>query len=326
MGVTAMGSVTVYPRDGAYQLYCTNLIPSGMGDLYVAFEQLKERLSREGLFDPAHKKPLPAYPKRIAVITSGAGAAVRDIIRVLGHRWPDTKVIVLPVRVQGVEAPAEIVGAIRYANRYQVGDLIITGRGGGSIEDLWAFNDERVARAIYESELPVISAVGHEPDVTISDFVADVRAATPSNAAELAVPDQADVRENLLVIASRLDHVLRRRLTEQRAHLKDLSSRKVLTSPTAYLDLKRMELDRVRAQMVTVSEGWLAERKQQFGSAAAALDAMSPLKVLARGYAVATKESGEIVRSVNQSAPGELLRLRVSDGEIPCRVEAQVGG
>ena len=326
MGVTAMGSVTVYPRDGAYQLYCTNLIPTGMGDLYVAFEQLKDRLSKEGLFDPAHKKPLPAYPKRIAVITSGAGAAVRDIIRVLGHRWPDTKVVILPVRVQGAEAPAEIVGAIRYANRYRVGDLIITGRGGGSIEDLWAFNDERVARAIYESELPVISAVGHEPDVTISDFVADVRAATPSNAAELAVPDQTDVRESLYVLQSRLDHVLRRRLTENRARLKELSSRKVLTSPTAYLDLKRMELDHVRAKLITVSDGWLAARKQQFGSAAAALDAMSPLKVLARGYAVATNETGEVVRSVKHASPGELLRLRVSDGEIPCRVEEQGGG
>ena len=326
MGVTAMGSVTVYPRDGAYQLYCTNLIPTGMGDLYVAFEQLKDRLSKEGLFDPAHKKPLPAYPKRIAVITSGAGAAIRDIIRVLGHRWPDTKVVILPVRVQGAEAPAEIVGAIRYANRYRVGDLIITGRGGGSIEDLWAFNDERVARAIYESELPVISAVGHEPDVTISDFVADVRAATPSNAAELAVPDQTDVRESLYVLQSRLDHVLRRRLTENRARLKELSSRKVLTSPTAYLDLKRMELDHVRAKLITVSDGWLAARKQQFGSAAAALDAMSPLKVLARGYAVATNETGEVVRSVKHASPGELLRLRVSDGEIPCRVEEQGGG
>ena len=326
MGVTAMGSVTVYPRDGAYQLYCTNLIPTGMGDLYVAFEQLKERLSKEGLFDASHKKPLPAFPKRIAVITSGAGAAVRDVIRVLGHRWPDAKVIVLPVRVQGVEAPAEIVGAIRYANRYQVGDLIITGRGGGSIEDLWAFNDERVARAIFESELPVISAVGHEPDVTISDFVADVRAATPSNAAELAVPDQADVRESLLSLQLRLDHALRRRLSENRTRLKELSSRKVLTSPTAYLDLKRMELDQIRSRMVTVSDSWLAYRKQQFASAAAALDAMSPLKVLARGYAVATNKSGEVVRSINHAAPGELLCLRVSDGEIPCRVEEQVGG
>ena len=322
MGVTAVGSVSVYPRDGAYQLYCTELIPTGIGDLYLAFEQLKVRLSKEGLFDPSHNKPLPAYPKRIAVITSGSGAAVRDIIRVLGHRWPDTQVVILPVRVQGAEAPAEIVGAIRYANRHRVGDLIITGRGGGSMEDLWAFNDERVARAIYESELPVISAVGHEPDVTIADFVADLRAATPSNAAELAVPDQADVRDTLDALQSRLEHALRRQLTEDENRLKDLSGRKVLQTPTAYLDFKRMELDRLQGRIITVSEGWLNARRQQFGQTAAALDAMSPLKVLSRGYAVATNEKGRIIRSTSDTTNGEKLYLRVTDGSVSCRVES----
>ncbi len=322
MGVTAVGSVSVYPRDGVYQLYCTELIPTGLGDLYLAYEQMKARLEKEGLFDPTHKKALPVFPKRIAVITSGSGAAVRDIIRVLVHRWPDAEVVVLPVRVQGVEAPPEIVGAIRYANRYRVGDLIITGRGGGSMEDLWAFNDERVARAIFDSELPVISAVGHEPDVTISDYVADLRAATPSNAAELAVPDQADVREALSSLQSRLEHALRRQLAEGANRLKDLSGRKVLTTPTAYLDFKRMELDRLQRRMVTVSEGWLAARRQQFGKTAAALDAMSPLKVLGRGYAVATNEKGIVIRSVADASEGEKLRLRVTDGMLHCRVEA----
>lgn len=322
MGVTAIGSVSVYPRDGAYQLYCTELIPTGMGDLYLAFEQLKARLSKEGLFDPAHKKPLPAFPKRIAVITSGSGAAVRDVIRVLGHRWPDAQVVVLPVRVQGVEAPPEIVGAIRYANRYRVGDLIITGRGGGSVEDLWAFNDERVVRAIYESELPVISAVGHEPDVTISDYVADLRAATPSNAAELAVPDQADVKETLNSLQSRMEHAIRRQFAEGENRLRDLSGRKVLTSPTAYIDFKRMELDRFFNRLVTVSDGWLAERRQQFAQTAAALDAMSPLKVLARGYSVATDEKGAIIRSISDASGGDRIQLRVTDGMIPCRVES----
>ena len=194
MGVTAFGRVSVFPRDGAYQLYCTDLIPEGAGDLQVAYEQLKAKLAAEGLFDPKHKKKLPPFPKRIAIITSSAGAAVHDMISILGQRWPMTTGVLLPVRVQGVEAPPEIVGAIRYANRHKVADLIITGRGGGSIEDLWAFNDERVARAIYESELPVISAVGHEPDVTIADYVADIRASTPSNAAELAVPNLRDIR------------------------------------------------------------------------------------------------------------------------------------
>ena len=193
MKVIALGWITVYPRDGVYQLYATELVPDGVGDLHAAFEQLKAKLAEEGLFDRGHKKPLPPYPERIAVITSSAGAAVRDVIRVATKRYPVAKLIVMPVRVQGAEAPPEIVSAIRYANRWKVADLIITGRGGGSIEDLWAFNDERVARAIYESEIPIISAVGHEPDVTIADYVADLRAATPSNGAELAVPDQSEL-------------------------------------------------------------------------------------------------------------------------------------
>ena len=322
MGVTAFGSVSVYPRDGVYQLYCSGMSPTGMGDLYVAFEQLKAQLQKDGLFDPAHKKPLPKYPKRIAVITSGAGAAVRDIIRVLGKRWPAAKVIVLPVRVQGAEAPAEIVGAIRYANRWNVGDLIITGRGGGSIEDLWAFNDERVARAIYESELPVISAVGHEPDVTISDFVADLRAATPSNAAELAVPDCAEVSDALSALQIRMQQAIQRRLQHEKTQLDNLAGRKALTDPAAYLNLKQLELDHVRARLITVSENAVAGRRQRFAGAAAALDAMSPLKVLSRGYAVANTEQGALVRSVNDVSAGDPLRVRVSDGAILCRTEA----
>ena len=321
MSVAAIGSVSVFPRDGAYQLRCTDLILTGAGDLYVAFEQLKARLAAEGLFDPAHKKPLPACPERIAVITSPAGDAVWDMIRILGRRWPSAQIVLLPVRVQGVEAPAEIAGAIRYANRYRVGDLIITGRGGGSMEDLWAFNDERVARAIYDSELPVISAVGHEPDVTISDYAADVRASTPSNAAELAVPDQAEVREALRGLEARLDHVLRRQIAEGRQRLEAISGRGVLTSPTAYLDLKRMELDHARSRLITVSESWLSVRQREFGQAAAALDAMSPLKVLSRGYSMAVKEDGKLISSIGEITIGETLRLRLSDGDVHCRAE-----
>ena len=190
------------------------------------------------------------------------------------------------------------------------------------MEDLWAFNDERVARAIYESELPVISAVGHEPDVTIADFVADLRAATPSNAAELAVPDQADARDTLDALQSRLEHALRRQLTEGENRLKDLSGRKVLQTPTAYLDFKRMELDHLQGRIITVSEGWLNARRQQFGQTAAALDAMSPLKVLSRGYAVATNEKGRIIRSTYDTTNGEKLYLRVTDGSVSCRVES----
>ena len=204
MKVVVTGRVTVFPRDGAYQLYCNTMIPEGVGDLAVAFEQLKAKLYAEGLFDPAHKKPLPAYPERIAIVTSSAGAAVHDMIRILRRRYPIAKVILLPVRVQGAEAPPEIAGAIRYADKWRIGDVIITGRGGGSMEDLWAFNDERVARAIYQCETPVISAVGHEPDVTISDFVADARASTPSNAAEIVVPDQAELLRWLRVAGERM--------------------------------------------------------------------------------------------------------------------------
>ena len=197
MKVIAMGSVTVYVRDGVYQLYCTGLVLDGIGDLYAAFEQLKAKLGAQGLFDPAHKQPLPKFPGTIGIVTSSAGAAVHDMLRILRKRYPLTSVKLLPVRVQGAEAPAEIAGAIYYANQHKLADLLIVGRGGGSMEDLWCFNDEMVARAIFESKIPVISAVGHEPDVTISDFVADLRAATPSNAAELAVPDQDALRQTL---------------------------------------------------------------------------------------------------------------------------------
>ena len=320
MGVTASGSVRVYTRDGAYQLYCTSLTPEGTGDLQIAFEQLKAKLDAEGLFDPAHKKPLPRYPRRIAVITSSAGAAVRDIIRVLGKRWPMCEVIVLPVRVQGVEAPPEIVGAIKYANRWKVADLIITGRGGGSIEDLWAFNDERVARAIYESELPVISAVGHEPDVTISDYVADLRAATPSNAAELAVPDAEEFLAALRTTKTRLDRAEEKKLTQYDDRLRDLADRRVMTSPMAYVDQKRMELDYVSEKLATAAHRKFSAKREEYVSLAAKLDALSPLKVLTRGYSVATKENGELVKSRKQVSTGDRLSLRLSDGSIACRV------
>ena len=321
MGVTAFGRVDVYPRDGAYQLYCSDLQPQGVGDLQLAYEQLKAKLAAEGLFDPAHKKALPRFPSRIAVITSGAGAAVRDIIRVAGKRWPMAKLVILPVRVQGVEAPPEIVGAIRYANRWQVGDLIITGRGGGSIEDLWAFNDERVARAIYESELPVISAVGHEPDVTIADYVADLRAATPSNAAELAVPDQAELYEALRAYDIRAGQAVKKRLDAYRKQLGDFAARRVLQSPDAYIDQKRVELDFLRARLASQGEKTVGERRREYVRLAASLDALSPLKVLARGYAVATGEDGKVLRRVSDTREGEMLALRLSDGALRCRVE-----
>ena len=326
MGVTVWGRVSVYPRDGAYQLYCEDIMPEGAGDLQVAFEQLKEKLQREGLFDPAHKKPIPRYPERIAVITSSAGAAVHDIIRVLRKRWPVAKVLLLPVRVQGAEAPPEIVGAIRYANRYKVADVIITGRGGGSIEDLWAFNDERVARAIYESELPVISAVGHEPDVTIADYVADLRAATPSNAAELAAPDMSELREAIMSARARLDQAVERSIRERRKRLEELGSRRVMRSPTGFIDQRRLELDSIRLRLDSAASARLNREKQRFASLAAKLDALSPLKVLGRGYSIALDAEGRAVKRAGQLKPGDRLRLRLAEGEAGCLVESVNGG
>ena len=321
MGVTAFGRVSVFPRDGAYQLYCTDMIPEGVGDLQVAYEQLKAKLAAEGLFDPKHKKKLPPFPKRIAIITSSAGAAVHDMIRILGQRWPMTKVVLLPVRVQGVEAPPEIVGAIRYANRHKVADLIITGRGGGSIEDLWAFNDERVARAIYESELPVISAVGHEPDVTIADYVADVRASTPSNAAELAVPNLRDIRELLDNLSIRRTQAMHKKISTLESKLDELKKRKVLQTPMAYVDSKRAELDYMKDKFIAAADRSNSAKRREFVRLAASLDAMSPLKVLGRGYAIAADDKGQLVRSVFDIKPDDKIRLSVSDGVIKCRVE-----
>ena len=282
MGVVVSGRVQVYNRDGKYQMYCTQISPAGTGDLQVAFEQLKAKLGEEGLFDAQFKKPIPMIPERIAVITSSAGAAVHDIIRILRRRWPMAKVLLLPVRVQGVEAPPEIVGAIRYCNKYDIADVMIVGRGGGSIEDLWAFNDERVARAIFASRIPVISAVGHEPDVTISDYVADARASTPSNAAEIAVPDQVEERDALLASQIRLSQTMQRLLDSNRRHLNDLAGRRVMTTPTAYVDTKRLELDRIRDRFILNADRYISERRREYVHYAAKLDALSPLKVLSR--------------------------------------------
>lgn len=326
MRVTAWGRVAVYPRDGAYQLYCEGLMPEGAGDLQVAYEQLKAKLAAEGLFDPAHKKPIPHYPERIAVITSSAGAAVHDIIRVLRKRWPVAKVVLLPVRVQGVEAPPEIAGALRYANKYRVADVIITGRGGGSIEDLWAFNDERVARAIYASELPVISAVGHEPDVTIADFVADLRAATPSNAAELVAPDVSELRDAIRSASARLDQAIDRGLSQRRTALTELASRRVMQSPTGFIDQRRLELDSIRLRLDAAATGRLHRERQEFARLAAKLDALSPLKVLGRGYSIALDAEGRAVREAAQLKAGDKLDLRLSRGGAKCLVESVYGG
>ena len=280
MKVIAMGSVTVYVRDGVYQLYCTALVLDGIGDLYAAFEQLKAKLGAQGLFDPAHKKPLPKFPGTIGIVTSSAGAAVHDMLRILRKRYPLTQVKLLPVRVQGAEAAMEIAGAIAYANRHKLADLLIVGRGGGSMEDLWCFNEEIVARAIFDSKIPVISAVGHEPDVTISDFVADLRAATPSNAAELAVPDQDVLRQTLDEMQNAMAVAMQQKLDRAGERLEQLSNRPVLRSPLASFEGKKQNLQLLKNRLIAAQSGRVAAERQRFVAQVGKLDAMSPMKVL----------------------------------------------
>ena len=346
MGVIVYGRVSVYPRDGAYQLYCEAILPEGSGALQLAYEQLREKLAKEGLFDREHKKPIPRYPERIAVVTSSAGAAVHDIIRVLRRRWPLAKVILLPVRVQGEEAPPEIAAAIRWASEHRIADTLITGRGGGSIEDLWAFNDERVARAIYDCEIPVISAVGHEPDVTIADFVADLRAATPSNAAELAAPDVNELLQAIDSARSRLDRAVLKKVGAGRESLDALASRRVLVSATGFIEQRRLRLDALKtrlegtlgfvdrlksrleaasARLNGAADASLAARKNEYVRLAAKLDALSPLKVLSRGYAIALDAEGRAVKDARGVAVGERLTVKLNSGALGCRVEESYG-
>ena len=323
MQVIVAGRVTVYPRDGQYQLYCVRMTPDGAGDLHLAFEQMKEKLMREGLFDRSIKKTIPTCPKTIALVTSPAGAAVRDMLRILGARFPMAEVFVLPVRVQGEGAANEIAAAIRWANYHQVAELIITGRGGGSMEDLWAFNEEVVARAIYDSEIPVISAVGHEPDVTIADFVADLRAATPSNAAELAVPDQNELYADLRGKGQRLEQAVAVRLDRQRRRLEQLANRRPMTDPTYYFQAKRQLLDHQSDRLSHAAQRVISVRREQTARLAAALDAMSPLKVLGRGYAIARREDGSVLTRAVDAHPGEGLELRLAEGSVHCHVDKE---
>lgn len=316
MKVIALGRISVYPRDGQYQLYVSSMAMDGIGDLYAAFEALKKKLSQQGLFDPAKKKPIPKYPQTIGIVTSSAGAAVHDILRILRRRYPLCSVRLLPVRVQGAEAPEEIVSAIRYANAHDLADLLIVGRGGGSIEDLWAFNDERVAYAIYESHIPIISAVGHEPDVTIADYVADLRAATPSNGAELAVPDREALAQNLDAFSAAMTGALNRQLRLASQRLEGLAASPALRSPTGYLDRREKDLGLLKEKLLAAQNRELSKAQQKYVENVAKLDAMSPLKVLSRGYAMAQKETGELIRSVKQTTTGESIVVSLADGKL----------
>ena len=343
MKVIVRARVSSFPRTGQVQLYISEVIPDGAGALNLAFEQLKRKLQAEGLFDPAHKKPIPACPQRIALVTSPTGAAVRDMIRILGRRWPLAKVTLYPAQVQGQGAAESIARALMLANAVGEADVILCGRGGGSMEDLWAFNEEVVARAIYDSDIPVISAVGHEPDVTIADFVADLRAPTPSGAAELAVPDRAEYALSVRTLDTRLRTAAHKQLQARRQRLTTLQERLELRTPANYIAEKRLLLDQMtdrlcaalparltreeqkltvlRQRLLTAGQGGLHRRRLRFAQTVATLDAISPLRVLARGYAVATRgKRGAVVTDAAALKAGDTLHIRFAKGAANCRV------
>ena len=327
MKVVAHGRVTVYERDGQYQLYIDHMQQDGIGDLYVAFEQLKNKLSAEGLFDPAHKKPLPKYPKRVGVVTAPTGAAIRDIINVLTRRFSYSDVVLYPVLVQGENAAQSIVSAIRYMNETHGADVLIVGRGGGSIEDLWAFNEEIVARAIYDSEIPIISAVGHEIDFTIADFAADLRAPTPSAAAELAVPAQSELSEKFHNVYVRLYGQVQRMLERKELELKRFRERPVLLNPIVKLEEQQIYIDRLRQDFITRAERVMEQKKKELGILASKLDGLSPLGTLSRGYAVAKGADGRVVRSAKQVNIGDEMTVLLEDGAVKTQVlECETGG
>lgn len=319
MRVIVKGRVSVFERDGQYQLYIDDMQPDGAGALSVAFEQLKAKLAAQGLFDAENKKEIPFCPSRVGVITSPTGAAVRDIINVLSRRFPASEMVFCPVTVQGDRAAPEIVQALRAMNEHKAADVIILGRGGGSIEDLWAFNEEAVAKAVFASEIPVISAVGHETDFTICDFVADLRAPTPSAAAELAVPDAVTQKEFIYKYSSRLHAGVNSYLSGQRHSVALFSAKIAGKSPAMHISDLRIKCDTAVMAMDAAVKSDLAEKSVKLASLCAKLDAMSPLKILSRGFAVASKD-GKIIKTTSEVCDGDLINVKISDGTLACRV------
>ena len=319
MRVICRGRVAVYERDGVYQLYIEEIQPDGVGALKIAFDQMTKRLQDEGLFDEAHKKPIPRYPSRIAVITSPTGAAIQDILNILGRRMPAVEVLMYPVLVQGEFAAEQLRAAVKAVNDDKSADVIVIGRGGGSIEDLWAFNDEGLARAIYASVIPVISAVGHETDFTICDFVSDLRAPTPSAAAELAVPDVSDVLKLIERLNRSAASAVKNKISQSENELKRLAENRVLRSPVSYIDSLYETFDRVCTSYKRVAEAVVEEHSQKLRIIAAKLDAYSPLKTLSRGYSIAYK-GDDILRSVNGLSQNDRLKIKLQDGLAECVV------
>ena len=319
MSVIIRGRVSVFERDGQYQLYIDDMQPDGTGALSLAFEQLKNKLAKEGLFDFEKKKSIPAYPSRVGVVTSPTGAAIRDIINVISRRFPLAELILCPVAVQGEYAAPQIKAAIELFNEKNAADVLIVGRGGGSVEELWAFNEEIVARAVAASGIPVISAVGHETDFTICDFVADLRAPTPSAAAELAVPDSFQQKEMLLSAFRRMDSAVAEKIGTQRAMLELRKASLERLSPKNYIDNLCVRCDRAVMAMDSAVKQNIAAKQKDFSSLCAKLDAMSPLKILARGYGVASKE-GKIISDINSVSKGDKIEVMLSGGSVGCEV------
>ncbi len=321
MKVNARGRVTSFVRDGQYQLYIEDMEPDGVGALYVAFEQLKSKLDRAGLFSPDRKKPLPKIPSRIGIITSPTGAAVRDMINVTGRRFPYAKIILYPALVQGPDAVPTLIAGLDHFNKTKSCDVIIIGRGGGSIEDLWAFNDERLAYAVSASDIPVISAVGHETDFTICDFVADRRAPTPSAAAEIAVPDTLELKNKFNNVIRHEALSVDRIITSCRDRLTLLSSSRVLRNPKAYVDDRRMAVMMNSDRMISAESAIVSGGKLALGKCAAKLEALDPLSVISRGYSAVYTEDKKLVRSTDDLSPGMKVSFRTSDGSADAVIE-----
>lgn len=321
MKVIARGRVSVYEASGQYQLYVDDMQPDGVGALNLAYEQLKEKLQKEGLFSELHKKPLPPYPEKVGVITSPTGAAVRDIINVLGRRFPYAEIVFCPVLVQGEGAHLQLTDAVNMFNSERAADVIIIGRGGGSIEDLWEFNDEGLARAVYNSEIPVISAVGHETDFTICDFVADMRAPTPSAAAELAVPDANELQYALSALKNRMFLNISSGIADRRSRLEYLTSKGALKSPDEMLSNRSQRLDTAFSKMLSSYENRIGGKKVEFISAATALSKLDPMSVLMRGFAFVSDKSGKNVYSSQALAKGDEINVRFHDGSAVCEVK-----
>ncbi len=318
MAVIVRGYVTVYERDGQYQLYVEEIQPDGVGALYTAFLQLKEKLAAEGLFDQLRKRPLPAFPIKVGVVTSPTGAAVKDIITVMTRRCPQVHIILIPVAVQGNEAPAQIARGIQLANKIDGLDVIIVGRGGGSIEELWAFNTETVARSIYESKVPVVSAVGHETDFTIADFVADRRAPTPSAAAEIVVPDRIELQKYLAALAKRLVTGTRGKIGTLRERVGRARESQVLKRPKDSLYRKMQDLDYLRKRLGQAMTGQMNNKKTSLAIQVSRLDDLSPVATLKRGYTICRNDKGMIIKQAETVKPGDSVEIIMLDGSVDC--------